>query len=128
MENDAKEIGRYLATKRKEAGLGVIEVCRRAGIDRSTLWRIEQGMIANPRADSLQFIAEAVGIPASDLLAEFGWVPPQELPTIRPYLRTKYRQLPDAAVREIEAHFDEVARRHGISFDRTDGPVDGEDE
>ncbi|AGB22132.1 putative transcriptional regulator [Mycobacterium sp. JS623] len=117
-----------LASKRAEAGLSTAEVARRAGVDVGTVWRIEQGQIANPRPESLQVIGEVLGIPASDLFATVGWVPPKELPTMRPYLRTKYRALPADARQEIEAHFNAVARKYGISFNQNEGPVDGEDE
>lgn len=53
---------------------------------------------------------------------------PDELPAIQPYLRAKYSQLPPEAVRDIEAHFETVAREHGIRFDPADGPLNGEDE
>lgn len=121
-------LGVLLTSKREEAGLSIPEVSRQAGIDRGTLWRIEKGVITNPKAENLQSIGEVLGIPTSDLFATVGWVPPKQLPTIRPYLRTKYRQLPDAAVKEIEGYFDDVARRHGISFDTDHGPQNQEDE
>ena len=117
-----------LGSKRAEAGLSTAEVARRAGVDVGTVWRIEQGQIANPRPESLQAIGEVLGIPASDLFAVAGWVPSKELPTIHPYLRTKYRELPADAMEEIEAHFAAVAKRHGISFNQNEGPINGEDE
>jgi transcriptional regulator with XRE-family HTH domain len=117
-----------LAKKRAASGMSLGEVARRAGVDIGTVSRIESGRIANPRPETLQAIGEVLGIAASDLYATAGWVPPTELPSIRPYLRTKYRQLPSDAVQEIEAQFDEIARRHGISFDPNDGPLNGEDE
>jgi transcriptional regulator with XRE-family HTH domain len=115
-----------LVAKRVAAGLSSAEVARRAGVDKGTMSRLERG-IASPKAGSLQAIGEVLGIPASDLFAIAGWVPPKELPTIRPYLRTKY-ELPAEAVEELEYHFAAVARKHGISFDPNTGPVDGEDE
>lgn len=121
-------LGTLLTNRRKQKGLSIPEVSRQAGIDRGTLWRIEKGMIHNPKAENLQSIGEVLDIPASDLFTTVGWVPSKQLPTIRPYLRTKYRQLPDAAVKEIEDYFDDVARRHGISFDSDHGPIDKEDE
>lgn len=121
-------LSELLATKRVAAGLSAAEVARRARVDVGTVWRIEHGQIASPKAESLQAIGEVLGIPASDLFTIVGWVPPKELPTIRPYLRTKYRSLPPSAVKELEAHFDNLAKKHGISFDPNDGPRDGQDE
>ena len=123
-----KQLTRILKQRREEEGLSNNEVARRAGVDAGTVWRIEQGMIASPKAESLQAIGEVLGIPASDLFATVGWMPEGELPTIRPYLRSKYRDLPPEAVAEIEAEFDAIAKKHGVSFNRGEGPTNGEDE
>lgn len=127
-EQQAKQLSALLASKRAAAGLSAAEVARRAGVDVGTVWRIERGMIASPRAKTLQAIGEVLGIPAGDLFEVAPWVTREELPTIKPYLRTKYRELPPDAVQEIEAQFAEIARRHGVSFDHNDGPLNGEDE
>ena len=50
-------------------------------------------------------------------------MPRDELPSFRPYPRTKYRDLPPEAVAEIESVFDRLAREY-----RLEGPRDGEDE
>jgi transcriptional regulator with XRE-family HTH domain len=122
------QLADVLRAARKQAGLSVPEVSRRAGVDRGTLWRIEHGKNAKPMAKTLIAIGEVLGIPSGDLFAIAPWASAHELPTIRPYLRTKYRDLPPEAVSEIEAEFDAIARKHGVSFDRDDGPKDGEDE
>ena len=72
----------WLANKRKESGFSVAEVGQRAGIDGGTVWRIEQGMIASPKAESLQAIGKVLGIPSTDLFAIVGWLPSGELPAI----------------------------------------------
>lgn len=51
---------------------------------------------------------------------------PADLPTLQPYLRTKFKDMPESAVREIEEHFKTVAAKHGINT--TSGPAPGEDE
>ncbi|HKP39460.1 helix-turn-helix transcriptional regulator [Mycobacterium sp.] len=122
-----KQLSELLTSKRIDAGLSGAEVARRAGVDVGTVSRIERGQIASPTAKTLLAMGKVLGISATELFAIAPWTTPQELPTIRPYLRTKYH-LPDEAMREIEAHFADVAKRHGISFDPNDGPVDGEDE
>jgi transcriptional regulator with XRE-family HTH domain len=122
-----KQLSELLTSKRIAAGLSGAEVARRAGVDVGTVSRIERGQIASPTAKTLLAMGKVLDIPASELFAIAPWATPQELPTIRPYLRTKYH-LPDEAMQEIEAHFADVAKRHGISFDPNDGPVDGEDE
>lgn len=106
-----------LATKRKEMDLSVNEVARRAEVDVGTVWRIEQGKIASPKAESIKAIGEVLGIPAADLFAIVGWIPSGELPSFGPYLRAKYPQLPDQALQEIETEFAEVVHKYGVSFD-----------
>lgn len=123
----AKQLANLLTTKQAATGLSGAEVARRAGVDAGTVSRIERGQIPNPTAKTLLALGKVLGIPESELFAVAPWATPQELPTIRPYLRTKYH-LPDSAMQEIEAHFAEIAQRHGISFDPHHGPADGEDE
>ena len=123
----AKQLSRMLRSKREAAGLSVNEVARRAGVDAGSVSRIERGQIPSPTARTLLALGEVLDIPASDLFTVAPWATPEELPTIRPYLRTKYH-LPDDAMQEIERHFAEVAQRHGISFDPNHGPQGGEDE
>lgn len=123
----AKRLADLLVARRVAAGLSTSEVARRAHVNKATVSHLERGN-ASPKAGTLQAIGEVLGIPASDLFAIAGWVTPKELPTIRPYLRTKYRRLPADAVREIEDHFAAIAQKHGISFDPDSGPLDGEDE
>jgi len=101
-----------LRRKREEAGLSVNEVARRAKVDPGTAWRIEQGMIPTPRAESLIAIGKVLDIPPADLFATVGWLSPDELPTVGPYLRTKYDHLPDEAIEEAEKYIADVLQRY----------------
>lgn len=121
------DLTKVLRERRESLSWSANEVARRVGISNTTYWRIEDGQIASPKAETLQAIGEVLGISAGDLFASAGWLPEKELPTLRPYLRMKY-DLPPEAMREIEAQFDEIAKKHGISFDETSGPLNGEDE
>jgi transcriptional regulator with XRE-family HTH domain len=115
-----RQLVSLLSKKREEAGLSVNEVARRALVDPGTVWRIEQGSIPTPKAESLRAIGKVLGISSADLFALVGWIPSGELPSIGPYLRAKYRQLPDGALREIETHFEAVASKWGVSSDGRD--------
>lgn len=120
---EAQRLAALLRDRRRTAGLTAREVARRAHVDVGTVTRIELAQIANPRPDSLRAIGDVLGIPAADLFAATDWLPPTELPTFRPYMRTKYRELPEEAVAEIEAVFERLARDYGGH-----GPLGGEDE
>lgn len=103
--------------KRKASGFSVAEVAQRADVDRGTVWRLEQGMIASPKAESLQAIGKVLDIPSIDLYAIVGWISSGELPSFGPYLQAKYPQLPEKARQE----FEDVARRYGIHLYGNDG-------
>jgi transcriptional regulator with XRE-family HTH domain len=103
-----------LVRKREESGLSVNEVARRAEVDPGTVWRIEQGMIPTPKADSLKAIGNVLGIPSIDLFAIVGWIPSGELPSLNTYLRAKYGQLPEEAVKDIQSHIEAVMHRYGV--------------
>ena len=117
------KLAALLTSRRKKRGLSIRGTASAAGVDAATVLSLEQGRIAQPKAEKLRAIGGALGIPAAELYQTVGWLPPSELPTFRPYLRSKYRELPDEAAAEIEAVFDRIARDYGLQ-----GPKDGEDE
>lgn len=117
----ARSLGAFIRQRRLALGLSARELARRAGI--ADVIRIEQGILSNPRTDSLRAIAQGLDLPLSDLLAAADYVPAKELPTFTPYLRTKYKDLPDEAVAEMEQFLERLRQKHG-----TGGPVDDEDE
>lgn len=59
----------------------------------------------------------------SDLYVQIGWLPASELPTLAPYMRAKYHDLPEMAIDEVEALIAELRSKHHLT-----GPADGEDE
>ncbi len=117
----ARALGAFIRRQRLALGLSARELARRAGI--ADVIRIEQGILLNPRTDSLRAIAQGLDVPLNDLLAAADYVPAKELPTFRPYLRAKYKDLPDEAVAEMEQFLGRLQRKHGSG-----GPLDGEDE
>jgi transcriptional regulator with XRE-family HTH domain len=123
--NQAKELGRRLRERREELGLSTRDVAERADTTHGTIVRLEQGSIEKPAADKLSRLAEVLDLNLADVYALVDYATPSELPTFRPYLRTKYRGLPPSAVRELEQSFRRIAKRHGLD---PEGPAPGEDE
>jgi hypothetical protein len=77
------------------------------------------------RPDRLTALAAGLELPPSDLYLLAGMDLAAELPSMRPYLRSKYGpQLPPEAIADIEAYSAQVAARYGVST----GPAPGEDE
>jgi transcriptional regulator with XRE-family HTH domain len=114
-----------LKQKRTELHLSVNEVARRADVDTGTVWRIEQGMIAKPRAESLIAIGNVLGINAMDLFATVGWLTADDLPSLGTYLSAKFSHPPDAVVRHIEHHVTKILHAYSHSAGdrhKTDAP------
>lgn len=120
----AKKLGRHLKKTREAVGLSARELARRADVPDSTIVRIEQGAFAEPSPEKLQRMAAVLGLNLADLYVMADY-PIPELPTLTPYLRTKYRELPAVAAQQIQVYADRLARKHGVDLS---GPAPGEDE
>lgn len=99
---------KLLKDKREKLRFSANEVARRADVDPGTVWRIEQGMIAKPRVESLIAIGRVLGIGPMELFTTVGWLTAGDLPDFGTYLSTKFSELPDAAVEDIEHYTDRV--------------------
>lgn len=125
-EKQAKVLGQLLREKRQELGMSTREVSQATGFDQTTVVRLEQGQYLNPDPDKLRAIAAALDLNLADVLEMADYPIPTELPSMGPYLRTKYRDLPADAIDEVHAQVAHVLKKHGI--EPNDGPRDGEDE
>lgn len=126
MEPDqASDLGQFLRQRREELGLSSRQLSKQTGVNDVTIARIERGEFAAPRPDKLAKIAEALGLSLADVFARADYVTPEDLPSFVPYLRSKYRGLPDEAVESIEKYVARLAKKHGVAID---GPAPGEDE
>lgn len=103
-----------LTGKRSELKLSVNEVARRAGVDTGTVWRIEQGMIAKPRVESLIAIAKVLGISPMQLFTTVGWLTADDLPDLGTYLNAKFSDLPESAVEEAEHYVDDLRSKGAV--------------
>jgi transcriptional regulator with XRE-family HTH domain len=124
-QEQAKELGRRLREQREKLGLSTRELAERAATTHTTVVRLEQGAYDAPAPDKLSRIAAALDLSLADVYALADYSVPGDLPSFRPYLRSKYRDLPAPAVEELERAFARVAKRHGY---KPDGPAAGEDE
>lgn len=120
---EAQSLAQLLRLTRTKLGLSVNEVGRRAGIDPATVSLVERKKIARPQVETLLSLAAVLRIPAADIFVLRNWIGKDDLPSFTPYMRAKYGTLPEDALRELEAHFEELAAKYG-----TTGPQNGEDE
>ena len=99
---------------RGEQQLSINEVARRAGVDAGTVWRIEQGMIAKPRVESLIAIAKVLDIKPMELFTTVGWLTADDLPDFSTYLNTKFADLSESAVKEAEHYVDDLRTKRAL--------------
>ncbi len=121
----AKELGRLLRQRRQELGLSKMQLAKQVGTTDATIFRIEEGQFTSPAPDKLSRIAEILGLSLADVFGLAEYAVPSDLPSFRPYLRAKYRDLPSEAVEQLERSFTRLAKQHGFE---PAGPAPGEDE
>lgn len=124
-DEQAKRLGDVLRARREALGFSLRQLKERCGIDDGLLSRMEQGQILTPSPDKLARLAEALDVRMADLYAMADYAVPSELPSFRPYLRTKYRSMPSPAIEEMERYFARLGKKYGWS---AEGPAPGEDE
>ena len=121
----AKRLGQYLREARHTKDYSAFRLGELTQINDATIVRIENGHFRAPAPDKLARIADALDLPLADVFALAEYAAPTELPSFTPYLRTKYRDLPDDAYDQIEKYAARIAKKHGVVLN---GPTPGEDE
>jgi transcriptional regulator with XRE-family HTH domain len=116
-------LGQLIQRRRTELGLSLSEIARRAGIDKGTISLLERGKNTHPTPHVLRSLADGLEMTVADLFASADYLQATELPSLLPYMRAKYQDLPDSAVAEVEQFIQELAYRHHIGT-----PLNHEDE
>lgn len=121
-DDERQALADVIRDKRQTLGISGSELARRAGIDKGLLTLLDQKKIAQPKADTIRALATALDIPLADLYAAINWLPEGSLPSLKPYMRAKYDDLPDEAVEQVERYVERLSRKYHR------GPRAGEDE
>lgn len=119
----AKRLAVMLRRHRQERGLSMRQVALQAGFNVATIVGLEAGSNLAPQPSTLKALAEVLQLDLGQLYTELNWLPAPPLPSLAPYMRAKYHDLPESAIAELEAYANRLIQRHGGR-----GPVDGEDE
>jgi len=114
MINPRKKLGTILKSHREAAGLTTRALGAKAGVDDSTVVRLEQGIRSSPRPDVLSKLAEALDINLADLFALAGYAVPKDLPSLPAYLKIKYKHLPQPAQDELVSYLKHLHSRYGL--------------
>lgn len=109
---NAKQLGDFVRRQRHAKGVSLEGLAEQTGIPHSTISRIETGKFDAPRPDKLGRLAAALDVRYEELFALAGYATPAGLPEPAPYLRAKYRHLPDEALAEAERFFAELEARY----------------
>lgn len=101
-----RTFGSVLKTRREERGLSLRALAKAAELSPSTVSRFESDEM-KPADDTVRRLAKVLGLAYKDLAV----LATGNLPNFAPYLRAKF-DLDDEAIRELEAHFAAVTRKH----------------
>jgi transcriptional regulator with XRE-family HTH domain len=120
-------LGDCIAKHRRQAEMSVTDAADAAGVDASFWRKLENGVYESPSPKMLAPIARVILAPLADVYALAGYELAEELPTLTPYLRSKY-QLPPKALAELQRYFDHLRSYYGIPankpvFPRQQRPV-----
>lgn len=119
----SETFGSYIREARERIGLGLRSVAEQAGLSKSVVHMWETDVIHTPDMAKLQRLAIVLELDPIHLAELAGYDPKATLPPMQPYLRSKYPELPDAAMQEIAA----ITKKYGIDA-ASPGPRAGEDE
>lgn len=116
-------IGQLLRSARERSGLSLRQAATEAGIGKTQLAAWEHDEVDSPELGNLLRLAAVLEIDATEACAAAGYDIAGALPTVQPYSRSKYPDLPETAIQQITA----ITEKYGIDPDRA-GPRPGEDE
>lgn len=111
-DDAARRFGEYLRDLRAQRKQSVRGLAAAAGIDSGTVTRLEQGSIHAPSPDTLKQLASALDVPLADLFVMAGYIMPQELPSITPYVHARYRHLPHTTRLKIAEYCNRQINMH----------------
>ena len=115
-EQQGRQLGQLLRARRKACRLSTHALAAAARINQATVVRLEAGTIGAPRLDKLSRLAGVLGLRGADLLALAGYTPPADLPSLRPYLETRYPGFLSEDLEKIEGYVGRLARRRGFAL------------
>ena len=109
-------LGQLLEARRKARGLSQHGLARAAGINQSTVLRLETGEIAVPSLDKLGRLAQVLDISGADVFALAGYSVSADLPSLRPYLQAKFSGLLCEDIDKIETYVGRLAKKRGVDL------------
>src|SRR5487761_1157473 len=125
-QEQAKRLGDYFRQRRESLGLSQRRLAIISGLNQPTVVRIEDGQFLSPGPDKLKALATALGLNLTDVWSLAGYGFDTDLPSALPFLRARYRALPDDQLNALTVDVAFILQQHGI--DPYNHPAPGEDE
>lgn len=101
-QTDSPTLGTLIRQAREQMRLSLRNLEAITSISRPMLHRLEHDQMDHPSPTILHHLAEALELDSDDLFAAVGYRSSKKLPSLTPYLRTKYH-LPPHALAEANA-------------------------
>lgn len=106
------ELGNAIREAREAKGISQRQLGKLSGVDYSSISRMERGEFASPDPVKLQKLAHVLDVDVEDFYALAGYLLPEGLPGLVPYMRAKY-DLPGEAAEDLERYFGRLKKRYG---------------
>lgn len=120
------KLGGTIREAREAKGLSTHKLAEAIGTTHSYIHKLEAGWFQTISPENIQALSKALDLDPQDLFALAGYRVPEGLPTLVPYMRTKYGEdLPEEAFQELSSYFDYLQNKYGGEPGR---PVGDEDE
>lgn len=103
-----------IKNRREAAGFSARGLGAKAGVDDSTIVRLEKGVRQSPRPDVLTKLAQVLNLDIADLFALAGYAAPKQLPSFAVYLRERYAYLPKPARDELITYMKHLHGRYDL--------------
>jgi transcriptional regulator with XRE-family HTH domain len=111
IKEQARRIGRMIATSRRNKGWSLRQLSNETGISHTWLLKLENGSYATPAPDRLIRVAEALGVDPERIERVAKGQMSDNLPGVRTYFRAKF-DLSPSEIDEIERAVQDIQRNH----------------
>jgi transcriptional regulator with XRE-family HTH domain len=105
-ERDAVRLGRRIASRRRNLGIGLRTLAERVGIDHTWLHRLERGEFAEPDPAKVSRVLDALALTPG---RQVGHELASRLPDMRAYFRAKYELTPEQ-INQVERYVQRLRR------------------
>lgn len=108
-------LGQFIKKVRVEKKLTQEEIASKSGLARNYISRLEDDQFKSPSAMVLVRLARGLGVSHEAIFQIAGYIPKMEktdLPSFDVYMRTKFPELSEGAIKEIEFYKEFIKQKY----------------